>query len=115
MSEFQTPTPPTEEVTSDDRLWALLAYLLSPLVPVIILLMEAKKNRPFLKAHYMQALILGIAFVIVGTVLSFIPIVGCIWPFVWLIIVVLYAIKANRGEYINIPIITNFVKQQGWA
>jgi uncharacterized Tic20 family protein len=51
----------------------------------------------------------------VGTVLSFIPIVGCIWPFVWLIIVVLYAIKANRGEYITIPFVTNFVKQQGWA
>ena len=115
MSEFQTPTPPTSEVTSDDRLWGLLAYLFTPLVPVIILLMEDKKNRPLLKAHYMQALILGVLFVIVGTVLSFIPIVGCIWPFVWLIIVVLYGIKAYRGEYITIPFVTNFVKQQGWA
>jgi len=114
MSDMQTPTPSTE-VTSEDRLWALLSYILTPLVPIIILLMEDKKNRPFLKAHYMQALVLGIAFVIIGTVLSFIPIVGCIWPFVWLIIVVLYGIKANRGEYITIPVITNFVKQQGWA
>jgi len=49
MSEFQTPTPPTSEVTSDDRLWGLLAYLFTPLVPVIILLMEDKKNRRSLK------------------------------------------------------------------
>ncbi len=46
-----------EEVTSDDKLWALLAYVLTPLVPVIILLMEDKKNRPFLKAHNVQALV----------------------------------------------------------
>lgn len=114
MSDMQTPAPPAD-VTSDDRLWALLAYILTPVVPIIILLMQDKKNRPFLKAHYMQALVLGIVLVIIGTLLSLIPIVGCIWPFVWLIIVVLYGIKANRGEYITIPVITNFVKQQGWA
>ncbi len=114
MSDFETPTA-GPEVTSDDRLWAMLSYLLTPLIPVIILLMEDKKNRPFLKAHYFQALILGIALAIIGTILAFIPIVSCIWPFIWLIIVVLYAIKANKGEYITIPVITDFVKKQGWA
>jgi hypothetical protein len=48
------------EVTSDDKLWALLTYVFTPLVPIIILLMEDKKNRPFLKAHNAQALFLGI-------------------------------------------------------
>jgi hypothetical protein len=33
-------TPPTGDITSDDKLWALLAYVLSPLIPIIILLME---------------------------------------------------------------------------
>ena len=33
------------EITSDDKLWALLAYIFSPLVPIIILLMEDKKSR----------------------------------------------------------------------
>lgn len=45
MSNFSS------EVTSDDKLWALLAYIFSPLVPIILMLMEDKKNRPFIKAH----------------------------------------------------------------
>jgi hypothetical protein len=32
------------EVTSDDRLMAALAYVFSPLVPIIFLLMEDKKT-----------------------------------------------------------------------
>src|SRR3972149_3824243 len=48
------------ESTSDDRLWAALAYVFSPLVPIILLLWEEKKQRPFIKAHNMQALFLGI-------------------------------------------------------
>lgn len=113
MSDYETP--PSLEITSDDKLWAMLSYIFTPLVPVIILLMEDKKNRPFLKAHYFQALVLGIVMVIVGTILSFIPVINCIIPFVWLIIVIIYAVKANKGEYINIPVITDFVKKQGWA
>jgi len=61
---------PMMEVTSDDKLWALLAYVLSPLVPVIILLMEDKKNRPFIRAHNAQALVWGLINLIGGTILS---------------------------------------------
>lgn len=112
MSEMpQTP----EETTSDDRLWSLLSYLFTPLVPIIILLMEDKKNRPFIKAHAVQALALGVVLVVVNTILAFIPVVNCISPIVTLLLMVFYAIKAYRGEYINIPVITSFVKNQGWA
>jgi len=69
---------PTTDVTSDDKLWALLAYIFSPLVPVIVMLMEDKKNRPFLKAHNAQALVLGIVGWIVNIVLSW----TCIVPIV---------------------------------
>ena len=112
-----TEMPPTspDGITSDDRLWALLSYLLTPLIPIIILLMEDKKNRPFIKAHYMQALILGIVLVVFLTIMAFIPFVNCIAPFAALVVMILYAIKANKGEYIDIPVITNFVKNQGWA
>lgn len=103
------------EVTSDDRLWALLAYLLSPLVPVIILLMEEKKNRPFLKAHNVQALIWGVLGTVLSTVLSPVFGLGCIIAVAYLIITIIWAIKANKGEYVEIPVITNFVKGQGWA
>jgi hypothetical protein len=42
---FMSNQLPSSDVTSEDRLWALLAYILSPIVPIIILLIEDKKNR----------------------------------------------------------------------
>ena len=48
------------DVTSDDKLWVLLAYVLTPLVPIIIFLMEDKKTRPFIRAHNAQALVVGV-------------------------------------------------------
>ncbi len=104
------------DVTSDDKLWGLLAYLITPLVPIIILLMEDKKNRPFLKAHNIQALILGVAEYIVVAILSAVSfgILGCIVWVAIMVINVLYGMKANKGEVFEIPVITNFVRQQGW-
>jgi uncharacterized membrane protein len=104
------------DVTSDDRLWGLLAYLVSPLVPVLILLLEDKKNRPFLKAHNMQALLLGIVEYILVGILSAVSfgILGCIIWIAVLVINIMYGMKANKGEVFEIPVITNFVRQQGW-
>jgi uncharacterized protein len=94
------------EITSDDKLWALLAYVLSPLVPIIILVMEDKKNRPFLKAHNAQALILGIIMVITSTF--------CIGILVWFYMIYL-GIQAYNGKIVEVPVITNLCKGQGWA
>jgi uncharacterized protein len=104
------------DVTSDDKLWGLLAYLITPLVPIIIMLMEDKKNRPFLKAHNIQALILGVAEYIVVAILSAVSfgILGCIVWVAIMVINILYGMKANKGEVFEIPVITNFVRQQGW-
>lgn len=110
--DSQTPSP---EVTSDDKLWAMLAYLFTPLIPIIILLMEEKKNRPFIKAHNIQALALGVVLAVAGAILALIPIVQCVAPFLWLAVIIYYAIKAYKGEYFSIPVITDFVKNQGWA
>ena len=103
------------EVTSDDKLWVLLAYIFSPLVPIIILLMADKKDRPFIKAHNIQALIWGILGWVISGVLTPVAFLGCIVGLAYLVITIIWAIKANKGEYINIPVITNFVKNQGWA
>jgi len=102
------------DVTSDDKLWALLAYIFSPIVPIILLLMEDKKNRPFIRAHNVQALVWGIAVYVLSAVLSFILIGVCI-AIVGLILNIYWGIKAYQGEYVTIPVITNFVKSQGWA
>lgn len=110
----EQPVPPASpDITSDDRLWALLCFLLEPLVPIIVLLMEDKKSRPFIKYHAIPALILGVALAIIGGVLAAIPIVQCFAPLIW-IIPIIFAIKAYKGEYVKVPIITDFAKNQGW-
>ncbi len=98
----------TNDVTNDDKLWAALAYVFSPLVPIIILLMEDKKNRPFIRAHNAQALLAGIVIFILSSVT-----LGC-GTILWLVMFY-WAYKAYQGEEIEIPVITNFAKNQGWA
>ena len=106
--------PMSSDVTSDDKLWALLAYILTPLIPIIVLLMEDKKNRPFIKAHNAQALAWGVAFYVIVTITSFFLIGLCIWP-IGLIVQIYWGIQAYGGKYVTIPVITDFVKNQGWA
>jgi uncharacterized membrane protein len=101
------------DISNDDKLWALLAYVLTPLIPIILMLMEDKKKRPFLRAHNGQALVWGLLTIVIGFVLgSFlcgIPgllmwMVGCYWG--W---------QGYQGQLVEIPVITDFVKKQGWA
>jgi uncharacterized protein len=98
--------PMSSDITSDDKLWAALAYVFSPLVPIILMFMDDKKNRPYIKANNMQALILGI---ITAVTSAF-----CIGILVWFYQLYL-AYQAYQGQTINIPIITDFCKNQGWA
>jgi uncharacterized membrane protein len=100
------------DVTSDDRLWSALAYVFSPIVPIILLLMEDKKNRPFIKGHNVQALVLGIALIILTPFLA--TVTFGLGSLLWLLML-WYAYQAYQGKSINIPIITDFVRKQGWA
>ncbi len=104
----------TTEVTSDDKLWALLAYVFSPLVPIIILLLEDKKNRPFIRAHNAQALVLGLINVAISLLLGWLVIPLCLNVLIWAL-GVYWGIKAYQGEMVTIPMISDFVRNQGWA
>lgn len=110
----QQPVSPSSDVSGEDRLWVLLCFLLTPLMPIITLLMEDKKSRPFIKYHTIPTLALGIAEWVFIAILAIIPFVGCIGPFIY-IINLIYGLKANKGEYTEIPFISNFVKKQGWG
>ena len=112
MSE-QMPNPQASpDITSDDKLWAALAYVFSPIVPIILMLMEDKKNRPFIKAHNAQALVLGVIMIVVVPILAtFTCGIGAI---VWLIMLY-WAYKAYQGQNVAIPVVTDFCKKQGWA
>jgi uncharacterized membrane protein len=101
------------EISSDDKLWALLAYIFTPIVPIIILLMEDKKNRQFIKYHNYQALALGIVQVVLWS-LSF----TCITAILGLALFVgqiYWGIQAYNGQYVTIPVLTDFIKKQGWS
>ena len=102
------------DVTSDDKLWSALAYVFTPIVPIIILVMADKKERPFIKAHNMQALIWGVVLYIIVAVTSAFIIGLCIWP-IGLLIQLYWAYQAYQGKIVTIPLLTDFIKNQGWA
>jgi uncharacterized membrane protein len=105
---------PESDLTSDDKLWALLSWLLAPIVPIIMLLMEDKKSRPFIKYNAILGLIWSVVYWILGTVLSFIFIGFCIWG-VGAIAAIYWGIKSYQGSWVKIPLLSDFVKNQGWA
>lgn len=102
------------DITSDDKLWVLLTYVLSPLVPIIILFLDDKKNRPFIKAHNAQALVLGVINVILGLVVGWTVVLACVPLLIWIYMVYL-GIKGYQGQYVKIPVITDFAQNQGWS
>ena len=96
------------DITSDDKLWAALAYVFSPLVPIILMLMEDKKERPFIKAHNVQALITGL--VIQVLIVFTLGCGGVLW-----LVMFYWAYKAYQGEMVEIPLISDLARNQGWA
>ena len=111
MNEQQPMNP---DVTSDDKLWVLLAYVLAPIVPIIILFMEDKKARPFIKAHNAQALVLGIILALLGILIGWTVFLSCV-PFLFWLLMIYYGIQGYQGKYVTIPVVTDFCQRQGWS
>jgi uncharacterized membrane protein len=107
-----TQEPINTEVTSDDKLWAALGYPIF-IIALIMLFIEGKKNRPFIKYHAVQALALNVVLWVVIIILSVIPFVGCITPVVWLLMI-WPAVLAYQGKYFEVPVITKFLRDQHW-
>lgn len=104
--------PKVNTLSSDDRLWAALTYIFSPLVPIILLLLEDYKNRPYIRYHSFQALVVGIILAILVPIIAMFTL-GC-GAILWLIMFY-WAYKAYKGEWFEIPVVTDFVKNQGWV
>jgi uncharacterized membrane protein len=104
------------DVTSDDKLWAALSYVLAPIVGIIVLLMEEKKNRSFIKFHAVQSIVASVAVWIVVLIITTVTLGfgGLCAPLVWLVFLY-WAYKAYQGEMVNIPVVSNFIRQQGWG
>jgi uncharacterized protein len=103
-------------VTSDDKLWGTISYVFAPIVGIVAMLIEDKKNRPFVRFHAVQSIVAGITFWIMATIITTVTfgIGGLLVPIVWLLFLY-WAYKTYQGEMVNIPVVTNFIKNQGWA
>jgi uncharacterized membrane protein len=116
----------SEMISPNDRLWAILSYIFAPLVGIIVLLLEEYKTRPFARYHAVQSIGFGVAafvyvilFSIIYTILTALTfgLLGlCLWIFFFAPIVpaVYYAYRASQNRYFQIPVLTNFMVQQGW-
>jgi len=102
------------EITQDDRLWATISYIFTPIVPIILLFINAKRTRPFIKAHLAQGLIFG---TVAWLLIAILP-RGLIERIVGLIcfsLAIIWGMAASRGERVNIPVITDFLRKMNWA
>jgi hypothetical protein len=66
----------------------------------MILFTDDRRQRPFLRLHTFQALILGLLNLI-NAILS--------------IFVIYWGIKAFRGQKVEIPLLSDFVRDHGWS
>lgn len=121
------------DATQDDRVLAAVSYVsqlffpLGLIVPVILLISETSKKRPYQKYHAVQSLALGIVIwvlqgalgVVLGAAgLSVVGLLcGCfIVPamiLLWLL-PLYYAVQAYGGRRFSIPGMTQFLSDQGW-
>lgn len=98
---------PMSDITSDDKLWAALGYVI-PLIALIVLFMEDKKSRPYIKFNAVQSLVATV-------VLSILSTVTCGFGAVLFLVMLWWAYQAYMGQDVRIPMISDFVRKQGWA
>ena len=104
---------PQVGVTDDDKLWALLSWIFSPIVPIIVLLLEDKKVRPFIKYNAIQALVVSVVGYAISAILSIVA-VGCFTGLALFVYVIYLAIQSYQGNWITVPVVTDFCVNQGW-
>jgi uncharacterized membrane protein len=101
----QAPVSP--DVTSDDKLWAALGYVI-PLIAIVVLFMEDKKNRPYVKFNAVQSLVATVVLTILTTITF-----GC--GGILFLVMLWWAYQAYQGQDVKIPMISDFIRNQGWA
>jgi uncharacterized membrane protein len=103
-----TQQPINPEITSDDKLWSLLSWIFWP-VAVVMLFIDDKKARPFIKYNAVLSLAYAVPLYVIGTIT-----VGCLF-LVGMIYAIVLAVQAYQGKWVQVPVLTNFVKKQGWV
>ena len=99
--------PMSPDVTSDDKLWAMLSYLI-PIIAVVVLFMEDKKVRPYIKFNAVQSIVATVVLTILSTIT-----LGC--GSILFLVLLWWAYQAYQGQDVKIPVISDFIHNQGWA
>ena len=104
--------PMNTDITSDDKLWAALGYPIF-IIALIMLFVEGKKDRPFIKFHAVQALALNLVLWVIIIILSVTVILAICDPVLWLLMI-WPAVLAYQGKYFEVPVVTKFLRGQHW-
>jgi uncharacterized membrane protein len=114
MEEHENMVPNATEVTDDDKLWALLSWI-TGIVAIVALLMEDKKDRPFIKYNAVMSLVVVVVITVVVSIISVITCgFGAVLALAYIYPIYL-GIKAYQGEWVEVPYLTEFAKKQGWV
>jgi uncharacterized membrane protein len=100
--------PMNSDITQDDKLWALLSWLLWP-IAIVMLLMDDKKSRPFIKYNAVLSLAFSVVLYVLGTIT-----LGCLLAVGGIYAIVL-AIQSFQGQWVTVPVLTDFIKKQNWV
>jgi uncharacterized membrane protein len=102
-------------ITSDDKLWAALGYPIF-IIALIMLFVEGKKDRPFIKFHAVQSLALNLVAWVVTIILSVVTLgIGAICAPIVFLLLIWPAVLAYQGKYFEVPVVTKFLRDQHWV
>jgi predicted membrane protein len=110
MEESQENTA-QPDITSDDRMWAALTWIpltpLWPILAVVALLTETTKDRAFVRTNALLSLVTGIVLIPLTIVT-----LGCA-ALIYLVFFY-WAYQAFQGQEPQVPLISSWVRNQGW-
>ena len=116
--QYTPLTPQTVQSGLSDNAAGALAYV--TIIPAIVfLLVEPYNKNSFVRFHAWQCIFLCVAAIAIQVVLGIIPVIGWIvLPFASLGILIVWiiaAVKAMKGERYQLPIIGKYAAQQAGA
>ena len=100
------------EITSNDQMWAALSWIpVSPLYPIlaiVALMMEDTKDRPFVRYNAVLA-------IATGAILIPLSFITCGLAALTFFVFFYWAYQAYQGQTVEIPVVSDWIRGQGWA
>lgn len=114
------PTGEQYDTVHGERLWGMLAYMLTfvgAIIPPIVLYAVKREQSRFVAFHALQSLFLGVTTLVLWILIAhvlprvFEPLFAVLW-IMEMVYTVLAAVKAYDGEWYRIPIIGDWAAAQ---